>query len=207
MGWSPRSTASTLLLIVLSSTFFGTKYRCASGPPRPRSFNIPNWIILNPCDSTYIGRALGLPPPTPTLAPAPTITQQPTIADIANHQLSQTDVGSLGPLHATSSEALGQSGGEFRIHRRQEFYSGGNPSSSAVCRRDRNRSDHHRCNYTRRLDCWADQSADLESGHSSKSPGGRAHSEQSPGDGRCAVPRWVGGRGRSLAGIHLQSRS
>lgn len=51
-------------------------------------------------DATYIGHAKA------QVAFAPTISQRPTIADIANHQLSLTGVGPLASLRGLSSEVL-----------------------------------------------------------------------------------------------------
>jgi caspase domain-containing protein len=51
-------------------------------------------------DDNYIGRALA------QVAAAPTTSQQPTFADVANHQLSLTGVGALASVRGLSAEVL-----------------------------------------------------------------------------------------------------
>src|SRR5262249_13551978 len=59
----------------------------------------PDSKIESP-DRTYIGRALA------EVAAVSSAPRQPTIADVANHQLSQTGVGPLGSLGGINSEVL-----------------------------------------------------------------------------------------------------
>jgi hypothetical protein len=75
-------------------------------------------------DKTYIGRALA------PAAAAPTLTRQPTIADIANHQLSLTGVGPLGSLRGLSTDVLARAAIDSGFRDAQQAILGAKPPDS-----------------------------------------------------------------------------